>query len=259
MLFWASLTSLAVLSCVLAFQGKAPLLLRQSRKDVALSALEGLFSPFLYYLVLFKAYDLLPAQQAQPLNYTWPIVFSVLSAFWLSQRLGARTLFGLVVSFGGVVVVATQGNVVALRFTNGPGCGLALGSSVIWSAYWILNLRDKRDDVVKLATGFAFGTVYVTMLAASTGGLALPAPGALACAGYVGLFEMGITFLLWLKALQLAGDNAAVSHLAYLSPFLSLFFIRFILGETIHVSSVLGLTLIVVGILIGVVRRETSS
>ena len=34
----------------------------------------GLLNPVAYYLVLFKAYDLLPAQVAQPINYAWPIV-----------------------------------------------------------------------------------------------------------------------------------------------------------------------------------------
>ena len=37
----------------------------------------GLFNPFLYYLVLFKAYDLLEAQEAGTLNYIWPIRFGV--------------------------------------------------------------------------------------------------------------------------------------------------------------------------------------
>src|SRR5690606_31812383 len=39
----------------------------------------GLLNPFLYYLVLFEAYDRLPAQIAQPLNYTWAITLAVLA------------------------------------------------------------------------------------------------------------------------------------------------------------------------------------
>ena len=34
----------------------------------------GFLNPFLYYIILFKAYSLLPAQEALSLNYTWPLV-----------------------------------------------------------------------------------------------------------------------------------------------------------------------------------------
>jgi drug/metabolite transporter (DMT)-like permease len=61
---------------------------------------------------------------------------------------------------------------------------------------------------------------------------------------------MSLTFVLWMKALQFSPNSAAVSNLAYLSPFLSLVFIHAILGEKILASSVLGLAFIVAGILV---------
>ena len=42
----------------------------------------GLVNPFLYYLVLFKAYDLLPAQEAQAINYTWALMLAFLSVIF---------------------------------------------------------------------------------------------------------------------------------------------------------------------------------
>jgi drug/metabolite transporter (DMT)-like permease len=66
---------------------------------------------------------------------------------------------------------------------------------------------------------------------------------------YIGLFEMGITFFLWMKGLQLSKNKAKTSALAYFSPFLSLVFISLILRETILPSSVIGLVFIIGGIL----------
>ncbi|MEE9429517.1 MAG: EamA family transporter, partial [Melioribacteraceae bacterium] len=66
---------------------------------------------------------------------------------------------------------------------------------------------------------------------------------------YVGLFEMGITFFLWMKGLQLSSNKAKTATLAYLAPFISMIFIAFFLGEKILPSSLLGLSLIVGGIL----------
>ena len=38
-------------------------------KSIFISALLGLINPFIYYIILLKAYKLLPAQVAQPLKY----------------------------------------------------------------------------------------------------------------------------------------------------------------------------------------------
>jgi drug/metabolite transporter (DMT)-like permease len=64
----------------------------------------------------------------------------------------------------------------------------------------------------------------------------------------MGIFEMGITFLLWSKALKYAESAAKISILIYLSPFLSLIFIHFIVGEKIYLSTILALLLIISGI-----------
>ena len=68
-------------------------------------------------------------------------------------------------------------------------------------------------------------------------------------AAYVGVFEMGITFFLWMKGLALSKNKARTSTLAYLSPFISLIFIALILNEKISVYSITGLVLIIGGIL----------
>jgi drug/metabolite transporter (DMT)-like permease len=72
----------------------------------------------------------------------------------------------------------------------------------------------------------------------------------LAGAIYIGLFEMGITFVLWLYALKYSSTTAKVSNLIYLSPFISLIIIHFAVGETILPSTVAGLLMIISGIIL---------
>ena len=50
-----------------------------SVKDRLTAPLLGIINPFVYYLILFAAYDRLPAHVAQPLNYTWAITLAILS------------------------------------------------------------------------------------------------------------------------------------------------------------------------------------
>jgi len=219
-----------------------------TRRAWADSALNGLLNPFLYYLVLFHAYHLLPAQEAQPLNYTWPIMVVLLSAPMLGQRLRPLSLVAILVSFIGVLIISTRGNVFGLRFSNGPGALLALGSSLIWATYWLRNIRDTRAPLQKLAGSFLFGATYIFVYSNVFGpGMAVSGRGLLGCI-YIGLFEMGIAFLLWLRALTLSETSAKVSNLVFLSPFISLLFIRYLVGEQILPSSILGLAVIVLGI-----------
>jgi drug/metabolite transporter (DMT)-like permease len=250
LLFYSSLTSVVVLFIILIAQKKIGLLKTYCAKDFLASALLGFLNPFLYYIVLLKAYDILRAQEAMTLNYTWPIVLALFSIPLLKQRVGWKGLCAILISFCGVLVIATQGNVFSLRFTNGPGVMLALSSTIIWSIFWLFNMRDRRDVVAKLFLNFFFGFVFILITTILYSGLRIPSTKGLLGACYIGIFEMGITFVLWLKALQLSKSTARIANLIYLSPFLWLFIINRVVGERIFVSTVAGLVLVVAGILL---------
>ena len=250
MLLYATLVSTAVLLAVAVWQGKLGQALACSRRQYARSAAVGFLSPFLYYLVLFEAYDRLPAQEAQPLNYTWPVVVVILSAPLLKQPIGRVSLAAIGVSFVGVLVIATRGDLLSFRFSDPIGTALAVGSAFIWAAFWLTNVRDDRDAVVKLLLNFVFGLIFVSITVLALAG---PPPldvRGIAGSAYAGVFEMGVTFVLWMRALSLSRTTAQVSNLIYLSPFLSLVLINVFVGETILPSTVIGLLFIVGGIVI---------
>jgi drug/metabolite transporter (DMT)-like permease len=250
MLLGASLVSLAALFIILLAQGKLAVIGTLSGADFVRSAALGFLNPFLYYVILFKAYSLLPAQEAQPLNWTWPIMLVLLSIAILKQPIRWASVLAIVISFSGVLVISTRGDVLGFRFTNLPGALLALGSSVIWALFWIYNVKDKRDEIVKLFLNFVFGSIFTFAAVLLFGEIRIPPAVGILGVIWIGLFEMGITFVTWLKALQLSRTTAQVSNLVYAAPFLSLFLIHFIVGEKIFPSTVVGLVLIVAGVVI---------
>jgi len=214
------------------------------------SALFGFLNPYLYYLVLFKAYSLLKAQIAQPLNYTWPIVLSLLSVPLLKKKIKLINLLSLLISFAGVIIISTEGNFSRLEIKNPLGVFLAVSSSLIWALYWIYNIRDKREESVKLTLNFFFGFIYILITQILTGSLKLPPFKGLVGSIYIGIFEMGITFFIWLLSLKKSKNIALTSNIIYLSPFISLFFIHIFVGEKILFSTLLGLILIISGIIL---------
>jgi drug/metabolite transporter (DMT)-like permease len=250
LIFYASATTVVVLLTILLIQNKTRLLFHQSRKHWLNSIFLGAFNPLFYYLVLFKAYSLLPAQLAQPLNMVWPIVLALLSVPFLGQKIGKLSIVALFVSFIGVVFISSQGGIRGFENTNIYGVFLALSSSILWSFYWIFSVRDKRDQIVKLFLNFFFGLIYLTIAVWLFSDFRVETGESFYAAIYVGIFEVGITYVLWLKAMHLSTNNAKIGNLVFLAPFVSLIFIHFILKETIFVTTFIGLIFIVSGIFV---------
>ncbi len=250
LLLFSSLVSFLFLGILITFNKQTALLKKSTLKQVGYSALLGFLNPFAYYLILFKAYSLLKAQEAVALNYIWPMMLVLLSVPVLKQKIKPASIVALLISFSGAIIIATQGKPFSLDLTEPFGVALALSSALFWAMFWLLNMRDKREATLKLFMNFGFGFFYTLIYCIFTGNLRMPSiEGALGSV-YIGLFEMGITFVFWLKALKYAENTARVSNLVYLSPFLSLMFITLIIGEKILPSTLAGLTLIISGIII---------
>ena len=244
----ASVFSLITFGIVILFERKTKELFKFSLAELGKSALLGALNPAGYYLILFHAYSLLPAQVAQPLNMIWPVTLALLSVPLLKQKITTRNIVAILISFVGVVFISSQGSLSGLNNTNPTGALLAVGSSVIWALFWILSVLDKRDETIKLFWNFVFGTIYLFIAAFLFTDFNLPNAKGLPAALYIGLFELGITYILWMKAMQLSKNNAKTGNLIFLSPFLSLVFIHFILGETIYFTTFIGLAFIISGI-----------
>lgn len=248
LLFWSSATALLTLSILMLVTKKFGNLAKLPSKAFLRSAFYGAINPFLYYIVLFKAYELLPAQEAQALNYTWPIMLSLLAVPLLKQKIGLKNLVAIGISFIGVLIIATGGNLINLSFTNGQGVLFGLASAVIWALFWIFNIKDERDELSKLFLNFFFGFIYILIALLLTSEIVFVDLKSFGGAVYVGLFEMGITFVIWSIALRKSITAAKVSNLVYLVPFLSLVVIYFVLEEPIRFPTIIGLFLIVGGL-----------
>ena len=250
LVFYATLFSIVALFSILAFQRKLSLIRQYPKRDIYKLILLAVLNPCLYYIVLFEAYDRLPAQEAMAINYSWVIMMVLLSIPILRQSIGIKALLGVVVSYVGVLVIATKGDILELEFSDTLGVFLALSTTVIWALFWLFNTKKSNDIVVSLFLIFLFSLPF-TVLSLWIGSIfEWPPLEGLIGAVYVGLFEMGITFVLWQSALSLSSVVARVTSLAFITPFLSLVVLYLVLGEQILPSTVMGIIFIISGLLI---------
>ncbi|MBP7179782.1 MAG: DMT family transporter [Dysgonomonadaceae bacterium] len=249
LLLIASFTALIAFAIILTFRKRWFLLRSVNRGQWRMFAIAGMLNPTMYYLVLFKSYELLPAQIAQPINYTWPVVLSVMLAIFARQRIPAVKFAGMAISLAGVAVISVGPGQLTGVGLSVIGLTLGIGSAFVWATYWLINrMNAETDQIMSLFLNFLFGTIYLLIIAPFMKIEISSLQGVLA-AVYSGLFEMTIPFIFFGIALKKTDNPALINHLCYLSPFLSLFIIHLILGESIYSTTYTGLALIVGGLL----------
>lgn len=249
MLFVACATALMIFTAWMLATGAWHELRLLTTKLYMRFALLGLIAPVVYYLMLFQAYDMLPAQIAQPINYIWPILLAILLAIVEKQPIPTVKYIGMVVSLGGVVIISLGGSII----TGGIsviGIIFAIVSALLWGLYWMVNesLKDKVSEITALFLTFLFGMIYLFI-----GNLFMPIghlePSSLFAGMYIGAFEMGVPYICFGIAIRETRNPALINQMCYLAPFLSLFIISIVLEEPVVMSTYIGLALIIGGII----------
>ncbi|HJU49291.1 MAG TPA: DMT family transporter [Pseudogulbenkiania sp.] len=250
LVLYSTLFSLLALLLILLCQGRLGELKTAFSHHWRRSLVLGAINPFIYYLILFQAYSLLPAQEAQAINYTWALTMTLLAVPLLKQPLKGRDALAALICYLGVLVIGTRGELLTLHFSSLAGVGWALLSTLLWAGYWIFNTRDQREPVLGLTLNFLLALPLIVIWCAVSGELHPVAWQGVAGAAYVGALEMGFTFVMWLTAMKLTSSTAKIANLIFLSPLLSLVLIWLVIGEPILGSTLVGLGLILSGLLL---------
>lgn len=255
LILMATGTALLVFGCLLLRQrhatGGAAAPAPLTRADLLPILVQGGIL-FCYYNLLLRAFGGLPAQVAQPINSTWALVLALLGSWALRQRLSLREFLWMLFAYGGVVIVATGGSSGELGPIRPLSLACVLGSTLLNAVYWLLNAKNKAAPLLSLFLSFGLTFLLALLVLTLDGAWARPLPSPLPWTGIlaavaVGLFEMGIPFVLWGRALKLSASVARVSTLSFLVPFLSLFWVSLVLREPIALSTLAGLACIVSG------------
>ncbi len=243
LIFISMLTASGFLTLYLFFTKGLFEIINYAKKDFAKMAILGIIL-FVYYVLLFMGYERLPAQIAQPINYTWAIVLTLLSVVFLKQKLSLKEFLYILLAYLGVVIIAVGGQSIGGSI-NSLGLICIIGSTILYPVYWLCNKMFDLPSVQGTWGSFVVASILslLTLLCTNTG---MPKDGIVAGI-YVGLFELGIPFILWGLALRLTKKVSRIATLAFVGPFLSLFWINLIIKEPIAISTIIGICIIVIG------------
>jgi len=247
-LFYSALFSSASLLIISIIQGKFSLIMTYKLRDYLVFAFMGFIGVFSYQFFLQASLLRMSAQEAFIINYSWPIFVVIFAWLILKEKMTLKKILGLIFSLIGVIVVVTKGNFSMFAF-NISGVLFALLGAMFYGFFSILGKKQTYDKLTSVTFfyifSFLFSAIALFVFSSPISLSPLQIGGLL----WLGIFANGLGFVFWFLALKY-GDTAKVSNLIFMTPFLSLIYIYFLLGEKISIYSIAGLIIIIAGILV---------
>ncbi len=185
---------------------------------------------------------------------TTPVFMALLGWFLLKERLGWTKSLGILLAFGGVLVVVSKGDPGAIsvgRF-GAPGDKLILVSAVNWAVFSVLSRRGLKSHPASLMMLYvmAFGWAFTSLLFLATKGFleigSLTLNGWLGVA-FLGIFCSGLAYIAWYDALK-ALTTAQTGVFLYIEPLVAVVVAFLILGEAFTPASLVGGAIILFGV-----------
>ena len=230
------------------FSGKWKKIRALKFRDILPMVLTGLCGNFFYYVCYYGGTKFMSASTASVVNYLWPIMSVVFACLILKEKVTVRKVIAFGVSFLGVLIISGS-SITALNMDLLTGTVLCVLGAAFYGAFTALNKKFRFDMTVSMM--FSFFVSFLLSLAINLCMNVSWNMGAMEVLGFGwnGVFVMAAGSVLWATALN-KGDTAKISNLAYVTPFLSLLWVFLFLHEPIAPTTLLGLAVIVLGILI---------
>lgn len=255
--FYSSIFSTISLLVIAIAQKKFHIIQQYSLRDHLFFAFMGLVGFFFYGVAFLFALSKLPAQEAYIVNYLWPIMTVLWAVILLGEKVTVRKVFALFLAFVAIVLVISKGQIDTLKFQSIPGVLSAFFGAVCYGLFSILGKKYPHEQFSSMALMSGYSIVYIaiaTLTFSHIPTLNIPQLFGLL---WGGVFISGIATVCWFLALK-HGDTAKISNASFLTPFLSLVFIRLFIGEKIELASFVGLVILVCAISIQSSEKTSS-
>jgi drug/metabolite transporter (DMT)-like permease len=204
-----------------------------------------------YLLFLYRAYEITDTQTAYILQRLWPVFVIIFSITLLGERIQLKHVLGFLLCILGSIILI--GGFTFSIFSSGLqpwGIFLALSAAVSYGLYSTLGKKYDEDRATSMLIYYSIAFILLIPMVLVEN-KPIPPITMLDLFGFfwVGGLVLGVGDLSWFLALKY-GDTTKMTSISFLSPALALFWIYFLLDETIRYSSIVGMVIILIGIYI---------
>jgi len=221
-----------------------------SWRAVAVIAVIGNVVPF---LLIAWGLNYIPSSLSGILMAVMPLGVVVLAHFFLpDEPLSPVKLIGFLLGFVGVIVILGPERIFSLRFAGWEFLGqlAVIAAALCYSLQSIVSRRLKAKGALEMAAAtlvIAAAIGLPTAFIAAPGGMARATGEALLALFLVGMFTTGLASVVFFQLIRTAGASFS-SLINYLIPVYAMVIGAVFLDETIGLSEIGGLALILAGI-----------
>ena len=201
-----------------------------------------------YPLLVYHALGYTSYLKATLINSFNPALIVVAAAVFLRERIGPHGVVGLALALLGVVLVLTEGKLLAVfRVRYNVGDLLMLVAIVCWTAYTILGRRLRGVPPIAATAAQALLIVLVMTPFALPAGVRLPTTReATLSLLFIGIFPSVLSYLLWNSALTHIEPGKAGVYLNLITVFAAIASVA--LGKPITFPEIFGGALVLIGV-----------
>jgi drug/metabolite transporter (DMT)-like permease len=247
LLFYFSLIATISLFVIVLFQNKIDIIKGYTLKDYFYFAYMGFIGIFLYHILIFTGFSLAPVQEVFIVNYTWPIWIVIFSVIILKKRINIKKALAIILGFIGVFIVIVKGDFLNFSFVNIEGDLFALTGAISYGIFSVIGSKNHRDVLTSIMFFYGFSFIYVFIATIMFSNIPMVSINDLTGLIWMGTFAGGLAFVFWFLALR-HGDTIEMSNIVFLTPFISLIYIYFLIGENILLYTIVGLFIIIISI-----------
>jgi drug/metabolite transporter (DMT)-like permease len=210
----------------------------------------GLTGVVLFNLFMFLALERTSADNVGLLSALNPVSIAIVSFFLLRERMTRRQLIGMIVSFLGVVVVISHGDVMRLLHLHlNAGDLYMLCAVASWGFYSVAGKQAMKYVSPYMSTLWAgiFGVLVLLPFTATSFTIVDPDPAFWIATVYVSVGATVIAMLFWNMGVQKVGGTKSGIFLNF-NPIFTALLSFWLLGESMTVVQCIGTVLVISGV-----------
>ena len=205
----------------------------------------GVGTSFIYAILLFLfvwATKHTTAANAIFLQYTAPIYILILAPFVIGEKFHWRDLATIIFCIGGMSLFFVG----KLEITDYQGNIAALASGIFLGLY-IMLLRHQKAAAMNSTITVIYGNFLLALLTLPSGIAALPTITwkDAAAVGFLGIFQIGISYILFIKGVRGGTRPLDASIIGFIEPLLNPVWVFIFVGERPSSWALLGGGLII--------------
>lgn len=242
-LFYSSIVSFLSIFFVSLYQGKFKEIFSYSKRIIVILFALG-FLDFVYYLLLYYGYKNANGLEVLVVQYIWPIFIVFLSLIILKEKFTTKKLFSLILGFIGVSLVITKGDYSSLDFTQIDVLLVVMLGALAFALFSVLSKIIKVDATNAVMIYFFSAIIYSIITVSSFSSFIVPSTKDWISILINGIFINGISYLFWIKGLQIF-DASKVAPYLFLTPILAAFFLILFFDEKVLTIYFVGLVFVI--------------